>query len=130
MTNLADPVGHLYGLVGEAGIADVTRRFNEKVRVDDVIGPMYPPDEWEAAERRLRMFLVERFGGPPQFSTERGHPRLRMRHAPFAITPAGAERWIELMSAAVNEAALPAAFGEAALPFLAQVATFLVNRAE
>ena len=132
MSDGGDPVGHLYDLAGEAGIADVVERFYGRVRNDDVIGPLYPPDDWEQAERRLRMFLVQRFGGPPQFSSERGHPRLRMRHAPFAIDERAAGRWIELMTASLADAkaagTIPAAFVDAALPFLRQTAMFLINR--
>jgi len=128
----ADPVGHLHALAGDDGIAAVTTRFYARVRDDDLIGPMYPPDDWDAAERRLRLFLIQRFGGPATYNAERGHPRLRMRHVPFPITPPAAERWIQLMTASVHDATtageIPPAFGEAALPFLEQTAGFLVNR--
>ena len=82
----------VYERIGEAGFADLVGRFYAKVRGDDLIGPMYPPGDWDAAERRLRMFLVQRFGGPSTYTDERGHPRLRMRHAPFPIDRAAAER--------------------------------------
>jgi hemoglobin len=118
--------------VGERGIAAVTRRFYERVRHDDLLGPMYPPDDWEAAERRLRLFLVQRFGGPSTYSEERGHPRLRMRHAPFVVDDAAATRWIDLMTAAIEDAEaggeISVHFRPVALPFLEQVAGFLRNR--
>ena len=62
--------------------------FYAAVRTDPVIGPLYPQDDWEGAEVRLRSFLEQYWGGPTTYSQQRGHPRLRMRHAPFAIGPA------------------------------------------
>ncbi len=91
---------------------------------------MYPADDLEGAEERLRDFLVFRFGGPTRYIEQRGHPRLRMRHAPFAIDQAARDRWIELMTAALDESALPAAARAALEPFFAQVATFMINRGE
>ena len=102
-----DPFGQLYDRLGEPTFRRLVAAFYRRVRVDDLIGPMYPPEEWDAAEQRLAGFLIQRFGGPPTYSQQRGHPRLRMRHAPFAITPAAAERWLELMAAALDEAQVP-----------------------
>ena len=62
---------------------------------------------WLGAEERLRDFLIGRFGGPPRYIEQRGHPRLRMRHAPFAIDEAARNRWVELMDRALDEARLP-----------------------
>ena len=94
-----------------------------------MLAPLYPQDDWEGAETRLRGFLEQYWGGPTTYSQQRGHPRLRMRHAPFAVTQAGRDRWIELMEAALAEAQLP----EAALPALRQffhnTATFMINHA-
>ena len=129
---MTDPVGTIVADFGEAAVADVVRRFYAKVRHDDVIGPLYPPDDWEQAERRLRLFLVQRFGGPTTYDAERGHPRLRMRHAPFAITPDGARRWLELMAAALEESvaagACPPELPPRVWDFFVGTATFLVNR--
>ncbi len=128
----SDPVSDLYATLGEAGIAAMVRRFYERVRTDDILGPMYPPDDWEEAERRLRMFLVQRFGGPATYGQERGHPRLRMRHAPFAIDEAAAERWLVLMrqaiAAATEAGEVPATVAEQTMPFFRQVALFMINR--
>ena len=62
-----------------------------------------PPQDLADAEQRLRDFLVGRFGGPSRYIEARGHPRLRMRHMPFAITPAARQRWLELMARALEE---------------------------
>ena len=90
----------------EIGGADTFRRlvarFYASVRTDPVLAPLYPPDEWEAAEQRLRMFLEQYWGGPRTYSEQRGHPRLRMRHAPFAIGPAERDAWLDNMRDAVD----------------------------
>ena len=81
----------IYDRIGEAGFATLVRGFYRQVPGDAVLGPMYPKDDLAGAEVRLRDFLIGRFGGPPRYVEERGHPRLRMRHAPFAINHAAIE---------------------------------------
>ena len=68
---------------------------------------MYPAHDLAGAEQRLRDYLIYRFGGPPNYIEERGHPRLRMRHMPFAITQAARDRWMLLMDRALEQADLP-----------------------
>lgn len=118
----------VFEAIGEEGFARVVAAFYRRIPADPLLGPMYPPHDLEGAERRLRDFLVGRFGGPPRYVTERGHPRLRMRHAPFAIDLAARDRWVELMGQALDEARLPAQVDAVLRPFLGQVATFLINR--
>ena len=98
----------VYALVGEAGLTRLVAAFYRRVPQDDILGPMYPAHDLEGAEQRLRDFLIYRFGGPPRYIEERGHPRLRVRHAPFPINPAARDRWMQLMTAALEEAAFPA----------------------
>ena len=86
---------------GEAEITDLVAAFYRHVRTDDLIGPMYPDDDWEGSEKRLRDFLIFRFGGSDRYIQERGHPRLRMRHAPFSMGIPERDRWLELMAAAM-----------------------------
>ena len=69
--------------LGEEGIASMTGAFYKRVQRDELIGPMYPDSDWEGAEKRLRDFLIFRFGGSQRYVEERGHPRLRMRHVPL-----------------------------------------------
>jgi hemoglobin len=95
---------------------------------DDILGPMYPPHDMAGAEQRLRDFLVGRFGGPSRYVEQRGHPRLRMRHMPFAIDQRARDRWIALMDRALDEVELPADVTALMREFLAQVATFMINR--
>ena len=115
--------------VGDEGIARLVAAFYRRVPGDPILGPMYPPEDMAGAEERLRDFLLFRFGGRQQYMERRGHPRLRMRHAPFAVTPAAAERWVSLMDAAFAEAGFPAEAEEPLRRFLHATATFLVNRA-
>lgn len=115
---------------GEETFKTVVHRFYQQVREDDLIGPMYPADDWEGAEQRLRWFLVQYWGGPQEFSAQRGHPRLRMRHAPFVIGEAEAQRWLELMDNAidsVDEQTLPKAHREAMRQHMQRVAYMLIN---
>jgi hemoglobin len=119
----------VYGIVGEAGFHRLVAAFYKQVPGDDLLGPMYPPDDLAGAEQRLRDFLVGRFGGPPRYIEQRGHPRLRMRHAPFAVTAAARERWLQLMGRALDEAAFPAEVEAILHEFFANVATMMINKA-
>ena len=76
--------------------------FYAGVRTDPVLAPLYPQDDWDGAETRLRGFLEQYWGGPRTYSEQRGHPRLRMRHAPFAIGPAERDAWLRHMREAVD----------------------------
>ena len=76
-------------------------RFYDGVITDPVLAPLYPPDDLDGARERLRLFLTQFWGGPQTYSEQRGHPRLRMRHAPFVIGENEREAWLRHMSAAV-----------------------------
>ncbi len=80
----------------------LVRQFYAGVQTDPVIWPMYPHDDLEGAVQRLTGFLEQYWGGPTTYSEKRGHPRLRMRHAPFAINPEARDRWLLHMRAAVD----------------------------
>ena len=97
----------IYGAIGEDGFERLVAAFYRQVPADDILGPMYPADDLAGAAERLRDFLVGRFGGPPRYIERRGHPRLRMRHLPFAVGGAARDRWMRLMGRALDEAALP-----------------------
>ena len=118
----------VYAALGDDGFTRLVAAFYRRVRADDRIGPLYPSDEFEAAEQRLRGFLVQRFGGPATYSQTRGHPRLRMRHAPFPIDTAARDRWLGLMRAAVAEVALPTDITAVLWPYFVDTATHMVNR--
>jgi hemoglobin len=94
--------GTFYDAVGGAEtFAAIVARFYQLVREDEVLLPLYPPDELDAAEDRLRMFLEQYWGGPHTYSEQRGHPRLRMRHAPFRIGFIERDAWLRCMHTAV-----------------------------
>lgn len=120
-------VSAIYQTIGEETLTQVVASFYRRVPTDEILGPMYPPEDLAGAERRLLGFLRFRFGGPQDYIMERGHPRLRMRHAPFVVDAAARDRWFELMSAAVREANVPEPAATTMLDFLADIATFLIN---
>ena len=118
----------IYERIGEDGFERLVAAFYRQVPGDDILGPMYPPDDFEGAEQRLRDFLIGRFGGPQRYIEQRGHPRLRMRHFPFQIDNRARERWLQLMDNALAEAELPADVQAQLRPFFEGVAAMMVNR--
>jgi hemoglobin len=120
----------VYAIVGEEGFQRLIAAFYRQVPADDILGPMYPADDLAGAEQRLRDFLVGRFGGPPRYMEQRGHPRLRLRHAPFAVSPAARARWLVLMNRALDEAAFPPEAEAHLREFFDAVSTMLINRPE
>jgi hemoglobin len=120
----------LYPLIGEDGFKRLVAAFYRQVPQDDILGPMYPERDFEGAEKRLRSFLIYRFGGPPVYIEERGHPRLRMRHAPFTVNQTARNRWIQLMGKALEEVKLPAEAERILRAYFESTATFMLNRPE
>ena len=118
----------IYALIGEEGFRRLVGAFYAQVPGDDILGAMYPPEDLEGAEQRLRDFLIYRFGGPQRYIEERGHPRLRARHGRFAIDSRARDRWMRLMTEALSEASLPADVEDVMRTFLDGIATFLINR--
>jgi hemoglobin len=123
----------VYNLLGEAGFTRLVAAFYRRVPKDDILGPMYPPDDLAGAEQRLRDFLIYRFGGPPRYIEQRGHPRLRARHSPFRVNQAARDRWMQLMGDALSEVvaeiALPMEAEQFVRSFLEGMSTFLINHA-
>ena len=119
----------IYTAIGADGFDRLVAAFYRQIPADDVLGPMYQGRDMAEAEKRLRDFLLFRFGGPAHYLEERGHPRLRMRHAPFSIGESARNRWVQLMNAALDEAKLPAAADRTLREFFGNTATFLINRA-
>lgn len=112
---------------GEPTFRLLVERFYAGVRNDPVLRPLYPEDDLAAAEERLRMFLIQYWGGPATYSERRGHPRLRMRHAPFAIDTAARDAWLRNMRAALESLQLPAAYEETLWTYLTSAAESLRN---
>ncbi|ANE04677.1 globin [Corynebacterium crudilactis] len=119
--NFYDEVG------GEETFSLIVHRFYEQVPQDDILGPMYPPDDFEGAEQRLKMFLSQYWGGPKDYQEQRGHPRLRMRHAHYPIGVTAAERWLELMSNALDGVELTPTQREAIWEHMLRAADMLIN---
>jgi hemoglobin len=119
--------GEVFARIGDEGFTRLVRAFYRQVPDDPVLGRMYPPDDLAGAEQRLRDFLVGRFGGPPRYVEQRGHPRLRMRHMPFAIDAAARGRWVALMDRALDDAELPEEVTSLLREFFHSTATFLIN---
>ncbi len=113
---------------GAQGVRAMVAAFYRRVRHDDVIGPMYPPDDWEQAEERLADFLLFRLGASEAYIQKRGHPRLRMRHVTFKISMKERDRWLLLMGEAMDETGVPEKARAFLEPFFTQVADFLRNR--
>ena len=118
----------LYAAIGPEGFDRLISAFYRQIPSDDILGPMYPAHDMEGARQRLRDFLIGRFGGPPVYIEQRGHPRLRMRHAPFAIGQTARDRWLQFMLLALDEAALPEEARQILRSFFESTTTFLINR--
>ena len=112
---------------GEATFQRIVARFFAQVPGDELLREVYPLDDLDGAEQRLRLFLIQYWGGPTTYSDERGHPRLRMRHAPFRIGPRERDAWVAAMRVAVDEAQLDAAHREQLLAYFESTATHMIN---
>lgn len=124
-----DPVGGSFWqqVGGRPTFERLVRRFYEGVADDPVLRPMYPEEDLEGAIQRLTGFLEQYWGGPGTYSAERGHPRLRMRHAPFHVNPDARDRWLGHMRVAVDDLGL-APLDEAMLwGYLERAAFAMVN---
>ncbi|WP_435120424.1 globin [Amycolatopsis thermoflava] len=104
---MSDPQSFYEAVGGEPTFRKIVARFYAEVAKDEVLRPMYPEEDLGPAEDRLRLFLMQYWGGPHTYSDQRGHPRLRMRHAPFKIGPIERDAWLRAMRIAVDEARLP-----------------------
>ena len=122
-----DP-GDICPEIGERPVGAAVAAFYRRIATDELLRPLYPESDLTAAEERLADFLVGRFGGSDRYVQARGHPRLRMRHVPFAIDLAARDRWMELMTAALDEVEFPEPARQRVKSFLDGVATFLINR--
>jgi hemoglobin len=118
----------VFSALGEEGFRALIGAFYRQVRTDDILGPIYPPNDLDGAEERLRDFLIFRFGGPERYIQTRGHPRLRMRHAPFPVDRAGRDRWLQLMQNALNETGVTGEVRELLWNYFESTAAAMMNR--
>jgi hemoglobin len=113
---------------GEATFRLLVARFYAGVAEDPVLRAVYPEEDLANAEERLRLFLIQYWGGPTTYSDLRGHPRLRMRHAPFAIGRPEREAWLTRMTAAVESLELPRGVRDAFLEYFEAASLGMINR--
>jgi hemoglobin len=118
----------VYSAIGEEGFQQLIGSFYRQVATDDILGPLYPQDDLPGAEERLRNFLIFRFGGPPHYLEQRGHPRLRMRHAPFPVNQAARDRWMQLMEKALETVPMPDEAQRLLRAYFESTATAMMNR--
>jgi hemoglobin len=107
---------------------DLVARFYAGVAEDDVLRPLYPEADLGPAQRRLTLFLAQYWGGPRTYDQERGHPRLRMRHMPFAIDALARDRWLQHMRAAIATTAPPPDVAAELERYIAMAAEAMRNR--
>ncbi|GAA3422648.1 globin [Streptosporangium vulgare] len=112
---------------GEETFRRLVHRFYQGVAADPILLPLYPEDDLEGAEERLRLFLIQYWGGPNTYSTQRGHPRLRMRHNPFVIRSAERDAWLQRMHEAVISLELPDDLEKRLWDYLVYAAHSMVN---
>jgi hemoglobin len=112
---------------GQAFFDALVERFYTRVELDPSLRPLYP-DDLEPGRRALALFLGQYWGGPPVYSEEKGHPRLRMRHAPFRIDVAARDAWLAAMFAAVDEADAPQVALEALREYFEMASTAMINQ--
>ncbi len=112
---------------GEATFTQLVAAFYAGVAADPVLRSVYPEDDLGPAQERLRLFLIQYWGGPHTYSDQRGHPRLRLRHAPFPIGAAARDAWLGHMRDALDSLGLPAAYDEAMWAYFTSAADSLRN---
>ena len=112
---------------GEPTFRRLVAEFYTGVAADPVLRSLYPEDDLGPAEERLRLFLIQYWGGPTTYSDERGHPRLRMRHAPFAINEAARDAWLQHMRAALDSLDLPTQYEDTLWQYLSRAADSMRN---
>ena len=115
---------------GELFFADLVSQFYARVASNEVLRPMYPERDMAGAAKRLEMFLAQYWGGPTTYQEERGHPRLRMRHAGFKIGPAAKEAWLQCMREAVDGMNMEAEASAKLWRYLEGAAEHLLNSFE
>ena len=112
---------------GEPTFRKLVAEFYVGVADDPLLRPLYPEEDLGPAEERLRLFLIQYWGGPSSYSEQRGHPRLRLRHAPFRVGPAERDAWLAHMRRAVDSLDLSDEHRTALWDYLERAANFMVN---
>lgn len=122
MTSFYEQVG------GEAFFSDLVSQFYARVATDPILRPMYPDGDLKAAAERLQLFLEQYWGGPTTYQENRGHPRLRMRHAGFHINAAARDAWLNAMHVVVEELDMDSTLRAQLWGYLEMAANSMVNQ--
>ena len=121
MTTYFDEIG------GHDTIATIVKVFYAGVATDELLRPMYPEEDLGPAEERFTLFLQQYWGGPTTYSEQRGHPRLRMRHAPFDVTPTARDRWLHHFRKGLDAVNLTAEQDQMFWNYVVHAAEFMIN---
>jgi hemoglobin len=105
----------------------IVAKFYEGVAEDEVLRPLYPDEDLAAAEERFLLFLVQYWGGPTTYSDQRGHPRLRMRHAPFPVDERARDHWLQHFRAGLDSVGLTPEQDQQFWAYVTHAATFMIN---
>jgi hemoglobin len=112
---------------GEETFRLLVQRFYSRVAEDPILRAIYPEEDLSGATERLTLFLIQYWGGPSSYSESRGHPRLRLRHQPFAIGQRERDAWLGHMAAAVESLELAPAVRKALLDYFETASTAMIN---
>jgi hemoglobin len=115
---------------GQQTFSQLVSHFYALVAVDPILRPMYPESDLKAAALRLQLFLEQYWGGPTTYSEQRGHPRLRMRHAPFHISRVEHDAWVNCMKQAVDGLSVEQGLKDQLWSYLSQAAAAMINAAQ
>ncbi|MDN5894740.1 MAG: globin [Nocardioides sp.] len=115
---------------GHPTFRKIVDTFYEGVAGDPVLRPLYPEEDLGPAAERFTLFLVQYWGGPTTYSDTRGHPRLRMRHAPFEVTPTAASHWLTHFRAGLDAVGLPPEQDAKFWDYVTHAAQFMINTHE
>jgi len=113
---------------GERTFRLLVERFYARVAEDEILRAVYPEEDLSGATERLALFLIQYWGGPTTYTALRGHPRLRMRHQPFAIGQEERDAWLRNMSASVDSLDLAPAVRKALLDYFETASTAMINQ--
>lgn len=128
---LQKPANYFELMGGHATFSRLVDVFYSEVAADEYLIAMYPEGQaLDGAKDRLQTFLEQYFGGPTTYSQERGHPRLRLRHNVFRITPKGREHWLRHMRTALDDVALPPIYDDMAWDYFQRAAAAMINTLE
>ncbi|MEU4239967.1 globin [Actinoplanes sp. NPDC026619] len=122
-----DEITFYEAIGGEPTFRRLVDRFYEGVAGDPLLRPMYPEEDLGPAADRLTLFLIQYWGGPNTYSASRGHPRLRMRHAPFVVDTTARDAWLTHMRDAVDSLGLEKPLETQLWDYLERAAYFMVN---